>query len=101
MPPREQGMPFRPVLEPGKGIGGLNLGAKVQEVLAIMQKHPDTFGNVEVKFCGSDLLAMDLCIECPDIGMNVICEPVEARVWLANARILHFLLRMWPVAPEK
>jgi hypothetical protein len=75
MPPH--GVPsFRPVLEPGKGIGGLNLGAKVQEVLAIMQKHPDTFGNVEVKFCAEDLQAMDLLVECPDIGMNVICEPV-------------------------
>jgi len=51
-------------LRAGKGIGGINLGARVQEVLAIMQRHPDVFTSVEVKFCAEDLGAMDLLIEC-------------------------------------
>jgi hypothetical protein len=73
---------FKPVLEPGKGIGGINLGAPVHEVLAILQKHPDVFSNIEIKFCAQDICSMDLLIECPDIGMNIICGASEQRVRL-------------------
>ena len=71
---------FKPELEPGKGLGGICLGARVQEILAIMQRHPEVFSNVEVKFAEDG--SSDLLIECPDIGLNVICRSRDQRVRL-------------------